>query len=65
VNRRSRTTWLSTLRLLPRAALVAAVVASPLLAASAVHADFGGTIEAPAIKKVGAGFVLMVSLQRA
>ena len=52
-----------TLSLLVRAALVALALAVP--AAAAMHADSGSTIEAPAHKKMGAGFVLMVSLQRA
>ena len=55
---------LKTLRLLPRAALVTLVLASPLLAVPMARGDFATTIDAPALKKNGAGFVLLVSLQR-
>lgn len=55
---------LKTLRLLPRAALLAFLLAAPVMAMSAMRADIESTIEAPAMKKTGAGFVLLVSLQR-
>ena len=50
---------LKTLRLLPRAALILTVLAVPMM-----RADAGSTIDAPALKKSGVGFVLLVSLQR-
>ena len=53
------------LRRLVKAALVVLLVGAPVAAISAVNAGPGSTIEAPAHKKMGAGFVLMVSLQRA
>jgi hypothetical protein len=56
---------LKCLRLLPRAALVVLVIAAPVLAVPSIRAAESTTIEAPANKKTGAGFVLMVSLQRA
>jgi hypothetical protein len=55
---------LKTLRLLPRAALILLVLAAPVLAVPAMRADAGSTIDAPAIRKTGVGFVLLVSLQR-
>jgi hypothetical protein len=55
---------LKTLRLLPRAALILMLLAAPVLAVPAMRADAGSTIEAPALKKSGVGFVLLVSLQR-
>jgi hypothetical protein len=53
------------LRLLPRALLVMLVVSAPVLTVPALRAADQTIIEAPAMKKTGAGFVLMVSLQRA
>ncbi|UDL91531.1 hypothetical protein LGH82_09975 [Mesorhizobium sp. PAMC28654] len=55
---------LKTLRLLPRAALILLVLAAPVLAVPAMRADAGSTIDAPAMRKSGVGFVLLVSLQR-
>ena len=55
---------LKTLRLLPRAVLVMLVIAAPVLAVPSIQGHENNTIEAPALKKTGAGFVLMVSLQR-
>jgi hypothetical protein len=55
---------LKVLRLLPRAAFVAMLLAAPLLAMPAARSASVTTIEAPALKKSGAGFVLMVMLQR-
>lgn len=55
---------LKTLRLLPRAALILMVLAAPVLAVPMMRTDAGSTIDAPALKKTGVGFVLLVSLQR-
>ncbi|MCZ8543204.1 hypothetical protein OOJ09_03360 [Mesorhizobium qingshengii] len=55
---------LKTLRLLPRAVLILMVLAAPVLAVPMMRADAGSTIDAPALKKTGVGFVLLVSLQR-
>ncbi|TIP86139.1 MAG: hypothetical protein E5X63_12760 [Mesorhizobium sp.] len=55
---------LKTLRLVPRAALILTVLAAPVLAVPSMRADAGSTIEAPALKKTGVGFVLLVSLRR-
>ena len=55
---------LKTLRLLPRAVLILTVLAAPVLAVPMMRADAGSTIDAPALKKSGVGFVLLVSLQR-
>ncbi|WP_256749556.1 hypothetical protein [Mesorhizobium sp. Mes31] len=55
---------LKTLRLLPRAALILMVLAAPVLAVPMMRADAGSTIDAPALKKTGVGFVLLVSLRR-
>ncbi|CCV05912.1 conserved exported hypothetical protein [Mesorhizobium metallidurans STM 2683] len=55
---------LKTLRLLPRAALILTVLSAPVLAVPTMRADAGSTIEAPAMKKNGVGFVLLVSLRR-
>lgn len=55
---------LKILRLLPRAALILTLLAAPVLAVPTMRADAGSTIEAPALKKSGVGFVLLVSLQR-
>jgi hypothetical protein len=51
--------------LLLRAAFLAAIVGAPLLMVPKVNAGDRVTIEAPAQKKMGAGLVLFVSLQRA
>jgi hypothetical protein len=61
---RSLTALLGILRFLPRAAMIALLLLSPLLAMPSVHADTGVTIEAPTLKKKGMGLVLLVSLQR-
>ncbi|MDQ6436924.1 hypothetical protein RB623_22975 [Mesorhizobium sp. LHD-90] len=47
-----------------RALLFSAVLAAPVLAMPAFGSDGGSVIEAPMMKKKGAGFVLLVSLQR-
>ena len=52
------------LRLLPRAAIITLLLAAPVLAVPMMHGDIGSTIDAPKLKKKGAGFVLLVSLQR-
>ncbi|MER8827587.1 hypothetical protein NKH73_05985 [Mesorhizobium sp. M0938] len=52
------------LRLVPRATLILMVLAAPVLAVPTLRADAGSTIEAPALKKNGVGFVLLVSLRR-
>jgi hypothetical protein len=52
------------LRLLPRAALILMVLAAPVLAVPSMRDHGGSTIEAPAMKKMGAGLVILVSLQR-
>lgn len=55
----------TTLRLLPRAALILLALAAPVLAVPMVRGDDGTTIEAPTVRKgSGAGFVLLVSLRR-
>lgn len=54
-----------TLKLILRAALVAAVLTAPVLGASAARSSSTTTIEAPALKKSGAGLVILLSLQRA
>jgi hypothetical protein len=55
----------TTVRLLPRAALILLVLAAPVLAMPMMHGDSSSTIEAPALRKgSGAGFVLLVSLRR-
>lgn len=54
----------SVLALLPKALLVMLVVAAPVLAMPGIRGVEGRTIEAPAAPKTGAGFVLLVSLQR-
>ncbi|PSJ53724.1 hypothetical protein [Kumtagia ephedrae] len=56
-----------TLKIVPlmaRAALVSLLLAAPVLAVPAVGGDRSLQIEAPQAKKMGAGFVLLVSLQR-
>lgn len=60
----ARTILAKTLRLLPRAALITLMLAAPVMAVPAMRAPDAMTIEAPAAKKMGAGFVLLVSLQR-
>ena len=55
---------LQTLRLLPRAALVLIVLSAPVLAMPMMRGGADTTIDAPATKKHGVGFVLLVSLQR-
>ncbi len=55
---------LKYLRLLPRALAVILVVSAPVLAVPSLQAADETVIEAPTMKKRGAGFVLMVSLQR-
>ncbi len=52
------------LRYLPRALLLMAAVAAPVLTMPSVRASKSTIIEAPTMKKSGAGFILMVSLQR-
>lgn len=61
---RIATSTLKILRLLPRTALILTLLAAPVLAVPMMRADAGSTIEAPALKKNGVGFVLLVSLQR-
>ncbi|WP_274629646.1 hypothetical protein [Arvimicrobium flavum] len=53
-----------TLSLLPRAALVALLIAAPALVAPSLAGSKDTLIEAPAHKKMGAGLVILVSLQR-
>lgn len=53
------------LRFLARAAFVGVLVATPLLMVPKVNAGDRVIIEAPSQKKMGAGLVLLVSLQRA
>jgi hypothetical protein len=55
---------LNVLRLLPRALLITLALAAPVLAVPSMRGDMGSTIEAPALKKTGVGFILLVSLQR-
>lgn len=55
---------LKALKLLPQAILVVAALTAPVLGVSAARSSTGTTIEAPALKKAGAGLVLLVSLQR-
>lgn len=52
------------LRILPQAALIAGMLAAPILAIPKARGSSGATIEAPAQEKVGAGLVLLLSLQR-
>jgi hypothetical protein len=61
---RIATNAFQTLRLLPRAALVLAVLSAPVLAMPMMRANADTTIDAPSVKKKGIGFVLLVSLQR-
>lgn len=53
-----------TLRILPRAVMVALMLAVPLLVVPSIAGQQDRVIEAPMSKKTGAGFVLLVSLQR-
>jgi len=55
---------LKALRLLPRAALLVAVLVAPVVAMPLGNGNPGTTIEAPGLKKTGTGFVLLMSLQR-
>ena len=55
---------ISLLRLLPRTLLVMLAVAAPVLAMPVIQGADGKVIEAPTMKRTGAGFVLLVSLQR-
>jgi hypothetical protein len=64
MNRIITTSALQALRLLPRAALILVLLAAPVLAVPMMRADTSATIEAPAPKKSGVGFVLLVALQR-
>ena len=52
------------LRIVPRASIILLALAAPVLAVPMMRADSGSIIEAPALRKSGAGFVLLVSLQR-
>ncbi len=61
---RFRSTLKTTMRLLPRAAIMLLLLAAPVLAVPTMQSARHGTIEAPAMKKTGAGLVLLVSLQR-
>lgn len=54
-------------RILPsmiRTLVLSAALAVPVLAVPAMGGDQGGRIEAPTPTKMGAGFVLLMSLQR-
>ncbi|MEW9837551.1 hypothetical protein ABUE29_20000 [Mesorhizobium sp. ZMM04-4] len=62
---RARTETATYLRLLPRALIVMLALCAPLMAVPGLRAADQTIIEAPSLKKTGAGFVLMVSLQRA
>lgn len=50
--------------LLMRTAAILVCLAAPVLAVPVLKAGPSRTIEAPTMKKSGAGFVLLVSLQR-
>lgn len=63
MNRLTATT-LKTLKLLPRAVLIVGVLAAPVLAMPAAGGNQVAVIEAPGFKKTGAGFVILMSLQR-
>lgn len=55
----------SFLRLVPRASVILLALAAPVLAVPMMRADSASIIEAPSVRKGGgAGFVLLVSLQR-
>jgi hypothetical protein len=51
-------------RLLTRTAVILSCLAAPVLAVPVVKSAPSHTIEAPTMKKSGAGLVLLVSLQR-
>ncbi len=55
---------LTCLGLLPRALAVVLVISAPLLTVSQLRAADSTIIQAPSMKKTGAGFVLMISLRR-
>lgn len=55
---------LQILRMLPRALAVVLALSAPMLAVSSLQAGTDTIIEAPSMKNMGAGFVLLVSLQR-
>jgi hypothetical protein len=61
---RLASTTIKTLRLLPRAVLIVAALAAPVLAMPLSGGEQTSSIEAPGLKKTGAGFVLLMSLQR-
>lgn len=52
------------LQLLPRATIMLLLLAAPVLAVPTMQSARHGTIEAPAMKKTGAGLVLLISLRR-
>ena len=54
----------SILSHLPKALVVMLIVAAPVLSMSGIRGIEAGTIDAPKLQKTGAGFVLLVSLQR-
>lgn len=59
-------TALNTIRqMMPRIGILLGLLALPMLAMPAVNAGNQVTIEAPSLQKMGAGLVLMVSIQRA
>ena len=49
---------------LPRTAALLLLLTGPVIALPSLQSDGGGVIEAPVMKKNGAGFVLLVSLRR-
>lgn len=55
---------LGCLRLLRRVVVVVLAMSAPILIVPSLQAADQTIIEAPTMKKTGAGFVLMVSLQR-
>ena len=55
----------STLRILPRAALIGLMLAAPALAVPSLTSQNDRVVEAPAHKNSGAGLVLLMSLRRA
>jgi hypothetical protein len=54
----------TTLRLLPRTLAFVLALSAPVLAVTSLQAGQETIIEAPTMKNMGAGFVLLVSLQR-
>lgn len=63
-----RSAFNSTIHAIPlllRALAIVGALAAPVMAVPLVQGGEHPTIEAPALKKTGMGFVLMVSLQRA